>query len=169
MNFSKIIIFFFFIRFSFLNAQEIVWFDVNGKETSKENAQFYRPKPAEIKKGLWIVDYYKNGVVKKEGLGTNSKLHKEQYNGLVVEYFKNGKPSKKQSYRKGVLQGVSKEYFKTGELKTLCRYRDNKRDGVWKEFYKTGKIKTKGRYRDNEKVGVWKTFYKNVSTNILDY
>lgn len=152
-----------------LSAQEVVWLNTDWSKTTKENATYYRPKPAKLKNGFWIVDYYKNGEVKREGFGLNRTVNNEKFSGLVVEYYQNSKIAIKQNFKNGKLNGLCREYFNTGELKNQYRYRNGKRDGVWKEFYKTGKIKTKGKYRDGEKVGVWKTFYKNVYEGILDY
>lgn len=155
---------------STISAQKIVWYDTNWNETTKQEATYYRPNPTKLKNGFWIVDYYKNGNVKREGFGLNKTINNENFTGLVVEYYPNEKIAVKKNYKKGKLQGLCREYFNTGELKTQYRYREGKKDGVWKEFYKTGKIKTKGKYRNGEKVGVWKTFYKNVYDGILlDY
>lgn len=155
---------------SSLSAQEITWLDSNWNTTSKQKSTYYRPQPAKLKNGFWIVDYYKNGTVKREGYGLSRQVNNEKFTGLVVEYHPNEKVAIKKNYKNGKLQGLCREYFDTGELKNQYRYRNGKRDGVWKEFYKTGKIKTKGKYRDGEKVGVWKTFYKNVYDGLLlDY
>ncbi len=160
----------FFVLFSYiLVAQEVVWFDAQWNETSENQADYYRPTPTKVKKGYWVIDYYKNGAVKREGYAKKIRRNKKGFEGLVVEYFINGKTAKSYNYKRGVLHGVSKEYFSTGELKTQTRYRNGKREGVWKEFYKSGKIKTKGKYHEGEKVGVWKTFYKNDNSSFLDY
>lgn len=152
-----------------LYAQETIWMDKQWNKVSKEKATYYRPKPAKLKDGFWIVDYYKNGEVKREGFGLKRTLNNEKFDGLVVEYHPNSKTAIKKNYKNGKLHGLCREYFESGELKNQYRYRNGKRNGIWKEFYKTGKIKTKGKYRDGEKVGIWKTFYKNVYEGILDY
>ena len=137
---SKTIIAFLFIVFmtTSISAQNKIWFDVDGKVTTKENGKFYRPNPEKVKNGYWIKDYYKSGK-------------------LLMEAFSEKKTPLKEKYR-----GIKKTYFETGELKTQEFYSNGKREDVWKTFYKNGKIKTKGKYRNGEKVGVWKTFYKNV-------
>lgn len=162
MKFPYLLTLAFIIYFNSLSAQETTWFDSNWKKTTKEKASYYRPVPKKIKNGFWIVDYYMDGNILKEGFGINFTKNKEGFEGLVVAYHPNGKPSSKANYRKGKLHGVRRTYYDTGELKEQVRYTHGKENGVWKTFYKTGKIKTKGKYRDGEKVGVWKTFYKNV-------
>ncbi|WP_064966131.1 toxin-antitoxin system YwqK family antitoxin [Tenacibaculum ovolyticum] len=156
-----ILLFIGFLSFT-AKAQDTAWFDENWQETSKENHTFYRPTPKKIKDGYWIVDYYKNGQIQMEGYSTIKKPNEEQFDGLVLYYYQNGKPFHKANYKNGKLDGVRKAYYETGELKEQGRYNNDKKQGVWKTFYKNGKIETKGKYRNNEKVGVWKTFYKNV-------
>lgn len=152
-----------------VTSQETTWYDAEWNETTESNAAYYRPKPAKIKKGYWVIDYYKNGSVKREGYTKKPKKKHEGFEGLVIEYHPNGKAALKLNYKRGVLHGLHREYFTTGELKKQTRYRNGNRDGVWKEYYKSGKIKTKGKYRNGEKVGVWKTYYKNEYNSILDY
>ncbi|CAM1333998.1 toxin-antitoxin system YwqK family antitoxin [Tenacibaculum aestuariivivum] len=145
-----------------VRAQETIWFNENWIQTTKENHKYYRPSPKRIKKGFWIVDYYKNGQIQMEGYSEIKKINQEKFDGLVLFYHQNGKPHYVANYNKGKLEGVIKVFYNTGQLKEQGKYSNHKREGVWKTFYKNGKIKTKGKYRNNEKVGVWKTFYKNV-------
>ena len=123
---------------SSLFAQKTIWFNADGKISSKENGVYYRPKPKKIKNGYWITHYYKSGKIRMEAFSETSTPLKEKY------------------------QGIRKIYFETGELKEHEYYYNGKPEDVWKTFYKNGKIKTKGKYSNGEKVGVWKTFYKNV-------
>lgn len=159
--------FFIFVSFT-LVSQEKIWLNNKGNITSKENATYFRPIPKKVKKGYWIIDYYVNGQIAKEGFGKSYTPLKEEYEGLVVEYYKNGKKKHKFNYREGLLHGIKRSYYESGELKQLARYRNGLLDGVWKEFNKSGKIKTKGKYNDGEKVGVWKTYYKNEYKGLVD-
>jgi antitoxin component YwqK of YwqJK toxin-antitoxin module len=145
-----------------VSGQDTVWFDENWQETTKENHEYYRPVPKEIKDGFWLVDYHKNGQIQMEGYSTNKNPNEEVFEGLVIYYHPNGKIYHKANYASGKLDGVRKVFHETGELKEQGKYTNGERNGIWKTFYKNGKIETKGKYRNNEKVGVWKTFYKNV-------
>ncbi len=159
-NLISTILFSFF--FSSLIAQEIIWFDKNWKETSKDESVYYRPSPKKIKNGFWIVDYYKNGQVQMEGYSTVNKPNQEKFDGLVIYYHENGKPFHKANYKNGKLNGVIKVFYETGELKEQGEYKDDKRERIWKTFYKSGKIQTKGKYKNGDKVGIWKTFHKSI-------
>lgn len=114
-------------------AQKTIYFDANWKETTKQNATYYRPAPKEKSKGKLVVDYYISGEKAQE------------------VYYVDGKPDGKYSF-----------YYKSGALKIAGKYSEGKKEGIWKTFSKLGKIKKKGKYKDNEKVGIWKTFYKNI-------
>ena len=129
------IIIFLFLGFltNEISAQETLYFDVNWKITSKQNAKYYRPTPKEKSKGILVIDYYISGEKAQE------------------VYHVNGKPNGKYSF-----------FYKSGELKTIGKYTEGKKDGIWKTFSKQGKIKEKGKYKDGDKVGIWKTFYKNL-------
>ena len=142
-------------------ALDTVWFDANWQETTKDKAEYYRPAPKKIKDGFWIVDYFENGQVQMEGFSAVNTPGEEKFDGLVVYYHQNGKPSHKATYKDGQLHGSRKVFYETGELKEEGKYKNGKREGMWKIFLKNGKIKEKGKYKNNEKVGVWKTFHKN--------
>ncbi len=148
-----------FIFFSSVAFSQTTWYDSNWNKTNKENGVYYRTDNKKVKNGYLVKDYYKNGRIKREGVVTN--LNKNDFDGIVTEYFTNGKIAKRYTYKNGVIHGICKDYFTSGELKERCRYRNGKRDGTFKEYYKSGKIKIKGKYRKNQKVGVWKIYYKN--------
>lgn len=156
-----ILVLFMFVGISTFSQSDTVWFDAKWQETTKDKAQYYRPKPKKKKKGYWVVDYYKNGQVQMEGFSKTNLLFKEEFDGIVTHYHSTGAVFKKIKYKKGKKNGVWKTFYETGELKELGTYQDGKDHGVWKAFHKNGKIKSKGKYQNGDKVGVWKTFYKN--------
>ena len=149
-----------FLLLSF--TQGTVWMDKSHHKTSEKEGVYYRPVPQKKKNNFHIIDYYRNGNKYREGKSESSILSQENFKGVVTYYHRNGLVSKKEKYKKGVMDGAYQEYFLTGELKVDGGYNRGKKEGVWKIYYKTGKIKSKGKYRDGEKVGVWKTYYKNV-------
>ncbi len=139
MRTSTVLILLFITFFtSTITAQETIWLDADGQQTSKQKAVYYRPTPKKVKNGYWISHYYKSGKLKMEAFSETKKNRKEKY------------------------RGIRKIYFETGELKEEEFYKNGKPEGIWRTFYRNGKIKTKGKYSNGEKVGVWKTFYKSV-------
>lgn len=145
-----------------LLAQETLWLDADKKSVSKENAVYYRPEPKKMDEGFWLVDYFIDGAKQMEGFSTVNKVGNEQFEGVVMYYYKSGQIFKETHYEEGQKQGMQKVYYASGEVKEIGAFEEDAKDGVWKAFYKNGKIETKGKYRNGEKVGVWKTFYKNV-------
>ena len=145
-----------------VNAQKKVWLDKDHKETTEKNGVFYRPAPEKKRSGYLITDYYKNGNIYRTGKAEFTTVGREKFSGLLTYYFDNGTTSRKERYKKGLLNGLYKEYYRSGELKIDGTYDKGYKEGIWKFYHKTGKIKTKGRYKNGEKVGIWKTFYKNV-------
>lgn len=138
------------------------WFDVNWNVSSKDKATYYRPNPKPKADGYWIVDYYADGAMQKEGFSLTNITGNEKFDGRVKYYFKTGKLYREIAYKEGKMDGKFSEYFDTGELLETGRYEDNMKTGSWRIFYKNGKIKEKGKYEKGKKIGVWKTYYKNV-------
>jgi antitoxin component YwqK of YwqJK toxin-antitoxin module len=151
------------IGFSLLSfKQGTVWLDNGHNETTEKKGVYYRPAPQKKKNNYFIIDYYRNGNKYREGSSKYATANEENFKGVVTYYHRNGLVSKKEKYKRGLLNGVFTEYFLSGEMKVDGKYVDGEKSGTWKIYYKSGKIKSKGKYRDGEKVGVWKTFYKNV-------
>ncbi len=145
------------------NAQnQKIWFDADWKVVSQDKASYYRPVPQEKKDGYWIVDYYTNGKIQKEGFSYLSNTIEPIFEGLVKIYYETGILKSESFYVKGIKDGRFSAYFDTGELQERGDYANNLRDGNWKTYYKNGKIKERGKYEKGEKIGIWKTFYKNV-------
>jgi antitoxin component YwqK of YwqJK toxin-antitoxin module len=152
----------FFFSSGFITAQKKVWLDKNHNETTEINGVYYRPAPEKKRTTYYIIDYYKDGSKYREGKAEYTTVGRERFSGVLTYYFNNGTTSKKERYRRGILDGIYKEYYPSGELKIDGYYDKGYEEGVWKFYHKTGKIKTKGKYKNGEKVGIWKTFYKNV-------
>lgn len=160
--YASILLIFLLIFSSATEVQETIWLDKDFNETIQEKAVYYRPSPRKVRSKFMIIDYYKNGNKYREGKAKSTVLNREEFNGVLTYYHKNGIVSKKVSYQNGKKDGIFYEYFDTGELNVEGKYENNLEEGTWKIYYRTGKIKSKGKYREGEKVGVWKTYYKNV-------
>lgn len=176
----------FFVANTANSQNKKTWFDANWKVVSQDKASYYRPTPQVKKSGYWIVDYYLNGKIQKEGFSLTATAADPSFDGLVKYYFENGKPSQQITFKNGKIDGVLKtyflsgtlksetyysegfregrysSYFETGELHERGEYLKNLKEGNWKTYYRNGKIKEKGKYEKGEKIGIWKTYYKNV-------
>jgi hypothetical protein len=143
--------------FSLFAQNDTIWFDTNWKQTTKNNAAFFRAESAKKGNGFWFEDYYISGVKQMEGL--SFKKETEVFDGTVKWYYENGKPSQVVNYKNGILDGNRKIYYENGKLKSESNYNKSKRDGVYIEYYDNGKLKETGKYTNGLKKGVWKTYY----------
>jgi antitoxin component YwqK of YwqJK toxin-antitoxin module len=64
-----------------------------------------------------------------------------KFNGIVKDYYKNGKLQMIGTYKANVKQGEFLFYYPSGNLKTRGFYKDNLRWGIWTNYYENGKIK----------------------------
>ena len=125
--------------------------------------------------------YYPNGRLK-----TVSLVSGEGKRAVTVSYFPNGRKmaagnyldEKKDStwqffsesngtlvsqetYKAGVIEGLSKVFYPEGGLSELHFYKDGIRDGIWEQYYLDGKLKLRGGYKAGEKQGLFKTYYNS--------
>lgn len=83
-------IFLLFLLFTItIRAQNVIYFDNNWNETTKENHAFYRPMPLKkVGELLLLVDHYKNGKMQFQGY--IKPENEEVYIGDVYWYDENG-------------------------------------------------------------------------------
>lgn len=144
--------------FSISYAQKnTIWYDTNWKETTKDNASFYRNEVIKKGDGYWFADYYISGAKQMEGLSLEKD--KEIYQGVVKWYHENGNIFQIVNYDNGVLDGVRQVFYESGKLKIEENYKQGKKEGKWKAFFENGNKKEIGFFENGQKEGVWKTFY----------
>lgn len=85
------------------NETPKLYFDANWKETTKENASYYREIPKN-EKDLWLIkDFYITG--EKQFIGQANDSLATNLEGNVTWYFKTGKVQNKVRYHKGKIVG----------------------------------------------------------------
>lgn len=101
--------------YSFMDAQEITYFNSDWEVTTKEEMVFYREA---TKKGnlTQIKDFYKNGVMQMEGTSSNPVVNEEIWEGQVTWYFPSGKPQTITNFKEGKEVGISKSYDENGKI-----------------------------------------------------
>ncbi len=133
---------FFFCRNVY--SQSEIYFDKDWKTATKEEAYFYRTIHKKNDSLFYIKDYYINGVLQMDGHFSN--LENETMEGKVNFYNKQGGITNSETYRKGVLHGLTKVYLKNGNIDYTTAYKNGKiYNGVYngvvkKRFYKNGII-----------------------------
>lgn len=122
---------------SFSQSKEIIYFNKDWKETTKENAAFYRPLPMSVVGKYQLVrDYYINGNLQMQGysfIDNDKKIvgdvsyydefnqenisddnNLENLNGTFSYFYQDGKLYKTISYKNGELNGINTYYFRDG-------------------------------------------------------
>jgi antitoxin component YwqK of YwqJK toxin-antitoxin module len=69
-----------------------------------------------------------------------------------------------ETYKAGLVNGVSKVYNPEGGLTEIQYYKDGVKDGKWEQYYLDGKLKIRGTYRGGDKVGAFTSFYNSGQT-----
>ncbi len=100
-----------------------------------------------------FIEYNKDGTIKEEGEIDNTTLGFlalagltnlssltslaiiPEGNGIIKEYYNNGKIKEEVSYKDGKLNGIFKEYYENGSLKSEGRFKNGFLDGKVKEYY----------------------------------
>ena len=97
--------------------------------------------------------------------------------GLIEEFWNNGKLKFKGNYKDGKKDGLWEEYHDNGQLWTKRYYKDGKKDGLWEEYlpfngklvfktkYKDGKLRGFFEYHDNGQLFIKRTYKDGKDVN----
>jgi antitoxin component YwqK of YwqJK toxin-antitoxin module len=101
------------------------------------------------------VSYFPNGRKMASGLYFNEKKDS------TWQFFSesNGNVVSEETYKDGVINGMSKVFYPEGGLSEQHFFKQGIRDGLWEQYYLEGKLKLRGAYKAGEKHGPFKTFY----------
>ncbi len=93
------------------NAQDTLktYFDIEGNNTSQENATFYRITERIGKKTWFVNDYYINGQLQMTGSFSSKKMKKKE--GHFLYYSENSLINCEGDYLKDKMEGVWKWYY----------------------------------------------------------
>lgn len=147
------------LSFCFATAQNVKYFDENWKETSKENASFYRTLKSD-QELFEINDYYINGNIQFKGFASNN-VEPFIYNGLLTWYYINGEIESKVNFKDGIQNGLYEKFYTNGKLDNTVMYLNGKRDGSYREYYDSGELQGKMTYVNGKKEGRSIEYYKD--------
>lgn len=143
--------------------------------TLKLRREVRRDKDGVVNHGLFE-SWHPNGQLARKGRAVDGR-----WDGLVVEYWINGRPKDESEYKLGVRHGKHNAWWLEGPPKRLENYKDGKlhgkyedfrfgptshkfaegayvegqQDGPWKEFYPEGVVASAGTYKLGLKHGLW--------------
>ncbi|MBR3511317.1 MAG: hypothetical protein IKN73_04660 [Alphaproteobacteria bacterium] len=71
-------------------------------------------------------------------------------NGIVVQYFEDGKVAREITVRNGQEYGLEKEYYQNGNLKVSANIKNGQPVGISKLYHENGNIHMIIKWHDNE-------------------
>jgi hypothetical protein len=92
-----------------------------------------------------VKDYYKEGKLRAEIPYENGKK-----NGLAREYYKTGIIYQEIEYRNGLKHGLSKRYYENGEPSQVTEYDSGRRHGKLQKFKSDGSLLSVATYFNDE-------------------
>ena len=99
-----------------------------------------------------------DGLQKTE---VGDKKSKSKKDGLVKQFYKNGKIRSAINYKGGRKNGLAISYYKDGTPKQEIEYVEDKKHGVAKTYYENGKLFQKTPYENGVKHGVREKYRQN--------
>lgn len=154
---------------SFSQNIDPIYFDKKWKETSKENASFYRIKPSKKVGDLVLIeDFYINNTPQFQGYSLQSD--ENNYAGDIVWYDENGFDLSVYQFYNNTASSVLTYYYPNGKRLKTIQYKNGKKDGEHIVYHEDGTILIKGKYSkgqpiegDFEEVRNWEDYRSNNS------
>lgn len=103
------------------------------------------------------VSYFPNG----RKMAAGNYIHEKKDSTWLFFSESNGTLVSMESYRNGMINGLSKVFYPDGGLSEQHYYKNGVRDGLWEQYYLDGKLKLRGGFKTGEKHGLFKTFYNS--------
>lgn len=127
-------------------------------EIIRKTTKFYS---GEIPKEITYYDGKKEIV--KELLDEEGKISKLGVipDGIVKEYYMNGRVRNEWVYKNNKRNGVDKFYDYDGKLLEERTFKDDKQDGICRTFYETGQLQKEQYKKDYKQEGFCRTFYES--------
>ncbi|WP_159090692.1 toxin-antitoxin system YwqK family antitoxin [Aquimarina aquimarini] len=143
---------FFFLTFliyhtTMISQNDTIFYNKKWKETTKDQADFYRPLPLQQKgENSLIKDYYIDGSLQFEGWSKTSDLD-DSYVGKVVWFYSNGNKKSEVTYENGKRNGAEIIYYENGKIKKEQQIKNDQIENS-KSYNKEGKLLNTIIYKD---------------------
>lgn len=106
-----------------------------------------------------VIEYYKNGNPSKEYYVDKVGMK----TGLFKQYYFNGKVQSESNYLKGVLEGTVIEYYQNGSIKSMGYFKSGKPDSTAVFFYPSGAVRAKNYFYKGKAFGLHQQFSEDGS------
>lgn len=155
--------------FSFSQNADRIYYDRDWKETTKENASFYRIKPSKKVDNLFLMeDFYSNKTPQFQGYALQSD--ENSYVGDIVWYDENGFDTSEYQYYNNSAVPVLTYYYPNGKKRKTIEYKKGRKNGFSIVYHQDGTVLMKGKYLngkpvegDFEEVRNWDDYRNNKS------
>lgn len=155
--------------FSFSQNADRIYYDKDWKETTKENASFYRIKPSKKVDNLFLMeDFYSNKTPQFQGYALQSD--ENSYVGDIVWYDENGFDTSEYQYYNNSAVPVLTYYYPNGKKRKTIEYKKGRKNGFSIVYHQDGTVLMKGKYLngkpvegDFEEVRNWDDYRNNKS------
>lgn len=108
------------------------FFACQSSNTPKENLLYYKDSKAVLRR------YY---------------TVKEKFEGVMTEYFEDGKTKMERHFKNGIEEGTTMSYYPDGKTREIQRYSNGQRQGGDTLFYQDGKPQMIAQFKDDKKNG----------------
>lgn len=105
----------------------------------------------QLKEGKWRFFSF----TKKDLLISEAEYSGNKRNGVLVNYYPDGKPAEKLGYRNDLKHGECLKYYPSGKLTLSTNYTNGNLNGKFEAFFENGKPEIIGQYKDNLREGLW--------------
>ncbi len=110
----------------------------------------------QLKEGLWL--FY--SFTEKDLLISEAEYKENKLNGLMINYYPDGKAAEKIRYRNNLKHGECLKYFPDGTVTLRTNYENGLINGRFEAFHENGKPEMTGQYKNNLREGPW-VIYRN--------
>jgi len=118
----------------------------DGFETNEKKIEIY-------KKEDLVFDKERNLVIDPK---TNNNI-----NGIVKDYYEDGKLKFEIHYKGGRFEGISKYYYENGKLISEAKFKNGKLEGISVIYYESGALNSEINYKNGEMEGSSKFYLEN--------
>lgn len=169
---------------------KIIYLDSLWHKTTQENHKYYR-----IIKGYYsekqdsyqIQDYYKSGVLEKEGMSKNKEGNSKE--GEFVFYYESGNKKAVSNYTKNLLNGKELRWYENGKIKQEGEYiadeKKNQSEYKVNQFWNNSGVQKvtdgngdyeevgeksfgSGKVKDGFKDGLWEGYDKKIGYTYIE-
>ena len=111
------------------------------------------------------ITYFENDVEKAKEIYDETanllEIRGSIPDGLVKEFYDDGKLKREYNYKNNKRDGIGKEYDEEGKLWSEWNYKNGEKDGISREYYNNGKLRAENNLKNGKPEGLCRLYYEN--------